>query len=102
MSLRVQIAEEYFIETIKLTSSGFFLHFLAYFILTFSSYLSFNRKNKLLIIIIIYSLLLECLQYYVPTRTFNIYDITANIIGIVSIDIIYQIKNYRIRSLANK
>ena len=71
----------------KLTSSGFFLHLFSFFIaalLCFKAFKhgGFNFVLTLGIAILLYSILLEVIQVFLPYRTFNYYDILANFVGI--------------------
>ncbi len=72
----------------KLTESGIFLHFGAYFIASALFYWAF-RKNTLFSILIpsftifLYSVILEIVQLYLPYRSFNPVDIGANGFGAV-------------------
>jgi len=71
----------------KLTESGMFLHFGAYFVATALFFWIF-RKNTLFSILIpsstifLYSVVLEIVQVFLPYRTFNPIDIAANASGI--------------------
>ena len=71
----------------KLTSSGFFLHLFSFFIaalLCFNAFKhgSFNFVLTSGVLIILYSILLEVIQIFLPYRTFNYFDILANSVGI--------------------
>jgi VanZ family protein len=89
-------------DTLKLSQSGFFLHLAAYFVVTSLGVLSYrkNSKNCSLIIaslIIVYSSFLEIIQIFLPTRSFNWFDIFANAFGaLLAILILYQLSKYRI------
>lgn len=73
---------------LDLTHSHFFLHVNAYFIAFLLSYFAF-RKNRLRNVlfmgtmIFIYSVFLEIIQIFIPHRSFNFYDILANLSGVV-------------------
>ena len=82
----------------KLTSSGFFLHLLSFFIAALLCSKAFSKNSFSLvftsgILIFLYSILLEVVQVFLPYRTFNYYDILANFIGIAlgtTISVIYS------------
>ena len=71
----------------KLTSSGFFIHLISFFIATFLCSKAFKQSSNnfvylSVILIFLYSILLEVVQVLLPYRTFNYYDILANFVGI--------------------
>ena len=73
---------------LKLTKSGFFLHVNAYFVAFLLSYFAFRKKGLRYIfflagMIFSYSLFLEIIQIFIPHRSFNVYDILANLSGFV-------------------
>ena len=74
-------------DTYKLFSGGYLFHILAYGIFCFFA-LMYNityQRHSLFIILLfisIYSIILEVIQYFLPYRTFNLYDILASLIGI--------------------
>jgi VanZ family protein len=90
---------------IKLEISDKYLHTLAYFTLTLVWYFALQEKIKktsfkyyVIISLIIYGIILEALQGGITNyRTADIYDVLANIIGIVLGSIIFKkiIKWYR-------
>jgi len=73
--------------SIKLTESGMVGHFGAYFVGTALVFWVF-RKNTLYFILIsifsilLYGVVLEIIQIYLPYRTFNPLDIAANGVGV--------------------
>ena len=94
--------------SVKLTSSGFVVHGVAYFVGMLLCYLSFDRRkdrdhmsdarrqlSKVTFIwmsgllILLYSVLLECVQLSLPYRTFNIYDVVANGVGVLGFVVIW-------------
>ena len=91
--------------SIKLTSSGFVVHCIAYFVGMWLCYLAFDRKNISFVLwtgvlVLFYSVVLEVVQFYLPYRTFNVYDVVANGVGIGAFCLIYLSKtNYRMKSL---
>ncbi len=65
-----------------LTESGFFMHIFAYFTASFLGYSVFKSKRYLAVFLIFFSSALEWLQLLIPYRTFNYWDIAANLSGI--------------------
>ena len=82
--------------SLKLTESGMVLHFVAYFVGTALVFWIF-RKDTLFSILIpsftifLYSVVLECIQLYLPYRTFNPVDIAANASGIVFFSLVWMV-----------
>jgi glycopeptide antibiotics resistance protein len=71
----------------KLTSSGFFLHLLSFFIAALLCFKAFKHGSLNLVftsgvLLFLYSILLESIQVFLPYRTFNYFDILANSVGI--------------------
>ncbi len=74
-------------DTYKLFSGGYLYHILAYGLFCFFALLyniTYQRHSLLIILLFIsvYSIILEAIQYFLPYRTFNLYDILASLIGI--------------------
>jgi len=87
--------------SVKLTKSGFVMHIMAYFMGMLLCYYAYGkkdagfkiqdtkcRKNIFIILlagllIFLYSILLEVVQFYLPYRTFNIYDVVGNGVGVL-------------------
>jgi len=74
--------------SVKLTSSGFVVHGIVYFVGILLCYFSFNKKNVSFVLwtgllVFICSVVLEVVQFYLPYRTFNVYDIVGNGIGVI-------------------
>lgn len=69
----------------RFTKSGFFQHVFGYFVLSAIACQAFEKNNIRIILsgILILSVGLEIIQYALPTRTFNIYDLLANLIGVL-------------------
>jgi len=69
----------------RLTKSGFFLHAFGYFILSALASQVFREHNIWFVLsgILILGGILEIVQYALPTRTFNIYDLLANLTGVL-------------------
>lgn len=73
---------------VKLTSSGFVVHGIAYFVGILLCYLAFEKKNISFVLwtgllIFLFSVVLEVVQFYLPYRTFNVYDVVANWVGVL-------------------
>jgi len=71
----------------KFTESGFFLHVAGYFVLSISALQAFKNKNIWVVLsgILILGSVLEIIQYGIPSRTFNVYDLVANLVGVLSV-----------------
>jgi len=69
----------------RFTKSGFFLHVFGYFVLSALACQVFREHNIWFVLsgIIILGGILEIIQYALPTRTFNIYDLLANLAGVL-------------------
>ena len=73
--------------TYKLFKGGYLFHILAYGLFSFFALLyniTYQRHTLLIILLFIsvYSIILEVIQYFLPYRSFNLYDILASLIGI--------------------
>ena len=68
-----------------LTRSGFFLHVFGYFVLTALAFFAFEKKRLWLYLmgIVLMGVLFEGVQYVMPSRTFNLYDVVGNCLGIL-------------------
>ncbi len=74
-------------DTYKLFSGGYLFHILAYGVFCFFALIyniTYQRHSLLIILLFIsvYSIILEAIQYFLPYRTFNLYDILASLIGV--------------------
>jgi len=74
-------------DTYKLFSGGYLFHILGYGVFCFFALLyniTYQRHSLfiMLLFISIYSIILEVIQYFLPYRTFNLYDILASLIGV--------------------
>ncbi len=77
------------------------VHFIIYFFTSFISYLYFLKyiKNKKLLTIfsvlfaILYGIIMECIQYFLPYRSFSTGDIIANSLGAIIFGILAIPKN---------
>ena len=61
-------------------------HFIYYFYITalgLCLYLKNHNFNKLVYFLFFLSVILEVLQFIIPNRTFEIYDISANFLGVL-------------------
>ncbi len=103
--------DQSFLSKMALTRSGFFQHVLGYFVLSALAYRAFGKtedrgqrsedgkrqrsegrsqKSEVTfiwmsgLVIFVCSLILEGVQYVIPTRTFNVYDVVGNGVGILS------------------
>ena len=65
----------------RFTKSGFFLHVFGYFVLSALACQVFRGHNIWFVLsgILILGGILEIVQYGLPSRTFNIYDLLANL-----------------------
>jgi VanZ family protein len=81
--------------SVKLTSSGFVIHCIAYFVGIFLCYFAFDKKNISFVLwsglsIFFFSVVLEGVQFYLPSRTFNWYDVVANGVGVVFFVVVWM------------
>ena len=82
--------------SVKLTSSGFVVHGVAYFVGVLLCYFSFTKKNISFVVwagllIFLYSVVLEVVQFYLPYRTFNVYDVVGNGVGILIFVVVWML-----------
>ena len=75
------------IASFKLTESGMVLHFVGYFLASSLFYWAYRKDTLFSILfscfsILMFSVVLEIVQLYLPYRTFNPKDIVANALGI--------------------
>ena len=73
-----------FVEVEKQPSNNtsFIIHLVLFFILYLLFYFSFSKKYKILLFCVIYSVLIELLQIF-TSRSFQIFDIIFNFIGVL-------------------
>ena len=69
--------------------TGFYLHIILYFIAAVLSFLALNKKQNKKMILILFMLffcgvIFEILQRYIPNRSFNLWDIVGNGLGLVA------------------
>ena len=78
--------DQSFLARMALTKSGFFQHVFGYFVLSALAFLAFEKKRLCLYLmgIVLIGGLFEGVQYVMPYRTFNWYDVVANGVGILS------------------
>ena len=78
-------SDQSFLSSVALTRSGFFQHVFGYFVLSTLACLVFEKKRLWLYLVGIVLLggFLEVVQFYLPYRTFNVYDVVANEVGMV-------------------
>ena len=74
--------------SVKLTSSGFVIHCVAYFAGMLLCCSVSDKKSILFcikagLLVFLYSVVLEIAQFYLPYRTFNVYDVVANGVGVM-------------------
>ncbi len=74
-------------DTYKLFSGGYLFHILGYGVFCFFALLyniTYQRHSLFIILLFIsiYSIILEVIQYFLPYRSFNLYDILASLIGV--------------------
>ncbi len=77
--------DQSFLAKMALTPSGFFLHVFGYFVLSALAFLAFEKKRFWLYLmwIVLVGVLFEAVQYVMPTRTFNVYDVVGNTVGVM-------------------
>ena len=74
--------------SVKLTSSGFVMHFIAYFVGILLCCFAFDKKNISFVLwtgllIFLFSVVLEVVQFYLLYRSVNVSDIVANGIAVL-------------------
>jgi glycopeptide antibiotics resistance protein len=72
---------------IALTQSGFFHHVFGYFVLGVMSFYTFEKKRIWMYLLgfFILSALFEVIQYQIPSRAFNVYDLLGNGLGLLGV-----------------
>jgi len=79
-----------------LTESGFFLHLVAYLSLSALGYWACRHSFiPVFLFVILYSTVLEGVQLYIPYRSFNYWDIVANLVGIFLFTVILYLDRKR-------
>ena len=77
--------EENYFSIFNLVPSDKLMHFIMYLILGYLTHLAYPFKKQLLASCILFGLLMEILQYFIPYRSFEIMDLIANTTGIILI-----------------
>ena len=77
--------DQSFLAKMALTKSGFFQHVFAYFVLSVLAFLAFEKKRFWLYLVgvVLMGVFFEAVQYVMPSRTFNVWDVVANGVGIL-------------------
>ena len=66
-----------------LAGSDLFLHYAGYMVLMISARIALGQHQMLLFTgLLVYSIAIEIIQYFLPYRTFSIMDILANLAGL--------------------
>ncbi|MFT6388068.1 MAG: VanZ family protein [Cellvibrionaceae bacterium] len=82
----------FFLGVVKITASvnesvdDLVMHFLAYMVLMCSGLFAFPHRMytaKLFSVFLTYSIFIECIQYFLPYRSFALLDIFANSAGLL-------------------
>ena len=78
-------------------AAGYIQHALGYLLLSAVACHAFPKRRTWACLagILCLGIVLELIQYTIPTRTFNLYDILANVLGIFPIMIIKIFKQRR-------
>ena len=81
--------------SVKVTSSGFVVHGVAYFVGIFLCYFAFDKKNISFVVwagllIFLFSVVLEVVQFYLPYRTFNWHDVVGNACGVLFFVVVWM------------
>ena len=67
-------------------------HVYAFFILSFVGFFTYKKINQfksLSIYLIFLSIILEILHYFIPQRSFELYDLFGNLVGVIIVIIIF-------------
>ena len=77
--------DQSFLSRMVLTRSGFFQHVFGYFVLSALACLAIKQKGLWLYLlgIVLMGGFMEGVQLYLPYRTFDVYDMVANAVGVV-------------------
>lgn len=72
---------------ILFSNYGFPQHVAGYLLLSIFACLTFNNINSWWILfgIFVLGILVECIQYAMPERTFNLYDLLGNVMGVLPV-----------------
>lgn len=102
----------FFLGVVKITTSvneslnDLVAHFVAYLVLMCSGLFAFPHRMyiaKLFTVFLTYSILIECIQYFLPYRSFSLLDMFANAagllvgisVGLVLLPLFHSIYSYR-------
>ena len=87
---------------LSITVSDLLLHFIGYTVLMLSGMLANgNHPRRLFAGLLVYSIVIETIQYFLPYRTFSLTDILANLAGLGAGSFIWWLGNrYYHRKLA--
>jgi len=93
------LGDQSLLHKIALTPSGFFQHVLGYFILGIITFYTFDKKRIWFYLLgfLVLGALLELIQYKIPSRSFNLYDLLGNSIGLLGIALIIIFKKRKFR-----
>ena len=58
-------------------------HIVAFFVLYIVGYISLLSGYRLLIFLFLYGITIEIIQFFTPYRTFSLFDVLANTIGLM-------------------
>jgi len=99
-------ADDGIVVSTNVTSSGMEKHIAGYFLAALLCYYAYMNKESGLgvhdigyrkdvflsgLFIFLYSVALEAVQFFLPYRTFNVYDIVANGIGVVAFVFVWML-----------
>jgi len=78
-------------------------HLYAFILFSIIGYLTFNKSSQFILLtfyLIFLSIILEILQHFIPNRSFEIFDLFGNLIGVIIITFIVYLfkKNENIKS----
>ena len=67
-----------------------------YFVLTALAFFAFEKKRFWLYLlgIVLVGVLFEAVQYVMPTRTFNVYDVVGNCLGVLLFKEIRRLRRF--------
>lgn len=68
------------------------LHFSGYAVFIISAMLAYGKRRSLVFLFVLlfaYSILIECVQYFLPYRSFEVKDILANLAGLAAGSVIW-------------
>ncbi len=76
--------------TMKFTETGFIVHAAAYFVLFGLGVAAYpSALMRLIAGVVLYGVVCEVIQLYIPYRSFNPVDIAANVLGMVLFYVLY-------------